>query len=111
VLCSQLFASHEILLLQENPIWNDKTGSKDVRDPDAYSSKEQGERSQDKSTVADERLSGCLHIQDLALSGSSLSPRSTKRDGGIEQLRLRFLGLTNCRHFQRSMRAALGIED
>jgi len=35
------------------------------------------------------RLSGCLHIQHLALSESSLSPLSTQSDDELAQLRLR----------------------
>ncbi|MET4177267.1 hypothetical protein ABIB99_008391 [Bradyrhizobium sp. LA6.1] len=58
-------------MLQENPIWNDEAYSKDVRRPDAY---EEGERWQDKSNGAEERLSGCLHIQDLEIAQAAMSP-------------------------------------
>ena len=37
------------------------------------SNKEEGELTQDKSTVAEERLSGCLHIQDLATQQDATS--------------------------------------
>lgn len=40
--------------------------------------KKQRKGGQDKSTVAEERLSGCLHIQELALSNSPMFPRSTQ---------------------------------
>jgi|EndMetStandDraft_6_1072998.scaffolds.fasta_scaffold31326_2 hypothetical protein len=40
-----------------------------------------------------------------------MSLRSTQSDGKLTQSRLRFLGLTNCRHFERPMRAALAIND
>ena len=43
------------------------------------SNKEEGERWQDKSTVAEERLSGCLHIQDLEIALGAMSLQIAKR--------------------------------
>ncbi|WP_210249452.1 hypothetical protein, partial [Bradyrhizobium stylosanthis] len=67
-------APQEILHAAENPIWNVNVFSKEVREPDAYASnKEEGERWQDKSTGATERLRRCLHIQVLATQQGAMS--------------------------------------
>jgi len=44
---------------------------------------------QDKSTVAGERLSGCLHIQDLAPLPPYVSPQRAQVAKSLSEIRLR----------------------
>jgi len=55
---------------------------------------------QDKSTVATERPSRCLHIQDLSLAICAVSPRLFQCHGATEWLRL-YLGVLKAARYHR----------